>query len=107
MSGASELTESLPRFYRHARSLPASLQIILNLEHPRVVSASLAMSKAERERLLPDLRGVEVYVLGVDGAGKDIAYWQTLRDFWTALFRTAGAILKTYTVLRDVPDLTQ
>ena len=29
--------------------------------------------------------------------------WQTLRDFWTAYFRRTGAILKTYSVLRDPP----
>ena len=81
--------------------------LTLDLEHPKVVSASLAMGKAERERLLPDLHGVEVYVLGVDGAGKDIAYWQTLRDFWTAYFKKTGADLKTYTVLRELPSLSQ
>ena len=32
--------------------------------------------------------GVEVYALGVDGAGKDMRYWQTLRDFWTAYFQS-------------------
>ena len=80
---------------------------VLDLEHPKVVSASLAISKAERERLLPDLHGIEVYVLGVDGAGKDIAYWQTLRDFWTAYFKKTGANLKTYTVLRELTGLTQ
>ena len=81
--------------------------LTLNLEHPRMVSTSLAMSKAEREHLLPDLHGVAVYALGVDGAGKDIAYWQTLRDFWTAYFKKTGANLKTYTVLRELTGLTQ
>ena len=54
---------------------------------------------------MPDLHGVEVYALGVDGAGKDMRYWQTLRDFWTEYFKRTGAILKTYSVLRDPPDL--
>jgi len=57
------------------------------------------------KRLLPDLHGVEVYALGVDGAGKDMRYWQALRDFWTAYFKRTGAILKTYSVLRDPPNL--
>jgi hypothetical protein len=65
---------------RHApQDIPA-----LDLERSRIVSASLAMSRAEKDRLLPDLRAVEVHALGVDGAGKDIAYWQASRDFWTA-----------------------
>jgi len=57
------------------------------------------MRKAEKERLLPDLHGVEVYALGVDGAGKDMRYWRT------EYFKRTGAILKTYSVLRDPPDL--
>jgi hypothetical protein len=77
----------------------------LDLEHPRVVSTSFAMSKTEKGRLLPDLRSVEVYALGVDGAGKDMAYWRTLQDFWAAYFKRTAANLKTYTVLRDPPDL--
>ena len=44
----------------------------LNLEHARMVSTAFAMQRAEKERLLPVLHGVEVYALGVDGAGKDM-----------------------------------
>ena len=32
----------------------------LDLEHARIVSTAFAMQKAEKERLLPDLHGVEV-----------------------------------------------
>jgi hypothetical protein len=77
----------------------------LDLEHARIVSTAFAMQKAEKERLLPDLHGVEVYALGVDGAGKDMRYWQGLRDFWAVYFKRTGAILKTYSVLRDPPAL--
>ena len=76
-----------------------------DLEHARIVSTAFAMQKAEKERLLPDLHGVEVYALGVDGAGKDMRYWQTLRDFWTVYFKRTGAIFKSYSVLRDPPAL--
>jgi hypothetical protein len=79
----------------------------LDLEHARIVSTAFAMQKAAKERLLPDLHGVEVYALGVDGAGKDMAYWQTLRDFWTAYFQRTGADLKSYSVLREPPDLAR
>jgi hypothetical protein len=79
----------------------------LDLDHARIVSTSLAMKKAEKERLLPDLHGVEVYILGVDGAGKDMEFWQTLRDFWTVFFKRTGAILQSYSVLRDPRDLAR
>jgi hypothetical protein len=77
----------------------------LDLEHARIVSTAFAMKKTQKERLLPDLHGVEVYALGVDRAGKDMRYWQTLRDFWTAYFKRTGADLKSYSVLRDPPKL--
>jgi hypothetical protein len=51
------------------------------------------------------LPGVEVYVLGVDGAGKSVAYWQSLQKFWTEYFHHAGAALQRYSVLREVPPI--
>jgi hypothetical protein len=52
------------------------------------------------------LKGVEVYALGVDGAGKPISYWQSLQAFWREYFEEAGAALRDYSVLRDLPSLT-
>lgn len=77
----------------------------LNLERPALVPVSSALAKIEKRQLIADLKGVEVWVLGVDGAGKDLAHWQSLRDFWTAYFQKSGAMLKTYSVLRDPPKL--
>jgi hypothetical protein len=52
------------------------------------------------------LQGVEVYALGVDGAGKSITYWQSLQALWVEYFEKAGAILRGYSVLRDIPSIT-
>lgn len=76
----------------------------LALESRGAIPADRLLAKVEQERLLAVLQGVEVYILGVDSAGKSVAYWTELRDFWTAYFRRAGADVKTYSVLRDVPD---
>jgi hypothetical protein len=56
-------------------------------------------------RQIPDaeLRGVEVDVLGMDGAGKSGIYWQDLREFWSEYFATSGVAVKSISVLRDVP----
>jgi hypothetical protein len=37
----------------------------------------------------------------------DMAYWQTVRDFWAAYFKRTGANLKSYSVLRDLTDLAR
>jgi hypothetical protein len=50
------------------------------LKNPHSTSNS-RKQRAEKNQVIPDLRGVEVYIMGVDRAGKDVAYWQTLRDF--------------------------
>ena len=48
-----------------------------------------------------DIHDVEVYAFGVDGAGKSMTYWLSLRGFWTVYFRSSGATLKSYAVLRN------
>jgi hypothetical protein len=50
------------------------------------------------------LRDVDVYVLGVDGAGKSASYWQGLRQFWTTYFLSAGAAVRSFSVLRTGQD---
>lgn len=51
---------------------------------------------------MPSLRDVRVYVAGADGAGKSMAYWQSLRNFWADYLHKDGAVLEGFTVLRDV-----
>jgi hypothetical protein len=76
----------------------------LDLERPALVPAS-TLGRVEKGKMIADLKGVAVYVLGVDGAGKHLAHWQSLRDFWTAYFQKSGATLKAYSLLRDPPKL--
>jgi hypothetical protein len=61
------------------------------------------VSRTRRIQAIPvaDLKGVQVYALGVDGTGKDIAYWSGLRQFWITYFQHARARLMTYSVLRE------
>ena len=76
----------------------------VNLESPAVITVDRSLAKAETNRLLADLPGVAVYVLGVDSAGKAVIYWDSLRDFWTQYFRQVGARLQKYSILRELPD---
>jgi hypothetical protein len=77
----------------------------LNLERFSTVPSQAALKKAESAHLVADLKGVDVYALGVDGAGKSVAYWDSLRNFWQAYFREAGASLRAYSMLRELPQL--
>jgi hypothetical protein len=79
----------------------------LNFAKPALLPKERVLHQVERARLVANLKGVEVYVLGVDGAGKSVAYWDSLREFWLAYFREAGAELRTYSMLREVPELAK
>lgn len=75
----------------------------INIERPLLVPVQEALQRAESQDLVAPLEGVDVYVLGVDGEGKSVEYWQSLKRFWEAYFRKAGAVLKEYSALRPVP----
>jgi len=76
----------------------------LNLARPLLVRPASALQKIEQAHLVADLKGVEVYVLGVDAAGKSVAYWESLREFWVEYFKKAGANLRSYSMFRELPD---
>lgn len=77
----------------------------LNLAKPATIPVDMMLAKAEANHLIANLSGVEVYVLGVDGSGKDVAYWNSLRQFWVEYFKKGGASLRTYSMLREMPEL--
>jgi hypothetical protein len=53
---------------------------------------------------LPD---VEVFVAGVGADGKSIAYWESLKEFWSEYFQSAGARLRAYSALRELSAIPQ
>jgi hypothetical protein len=77
----------------------------LDLEHQTMIQVHVALQQIANRKLLADLHGVDISILGADGTGKSVDYWQSLREFWTAYFSRAGADLKTYSILRDLLEL--
>lgn len=75
----------------------------LNLERQSGVQTSSSLPLVGNNKLFADLHGVDVYAEGVDAAGESVAYWQSLRDFWTAYFVRDGATLADYSALREIP----
>jgi hypothetical protein len=61
---------------------------------------SFAQAEGRHNLNIPNLREVEIYVLGIDGVGEDTAYWSTLTTFWTDFFDAAGATVRSYSALR-------
>ncbi|MGO9642360.1 MAG: hypothetical protein ACLP1Y_13775 [Candidatus Acidiferrales bacterium] len=77
----------------------------LDLETPATFDAEAAIVKTEKKLLIAHLVTVEVYVLGVDNAGKPLAYWNRLREYWIEYFKKAGAHVESYSVLRQLPRI--
>jgi hypothetical protein len=73
----------------------------LDLESPSTVPSFDRVGTRKTKIGIANLGGVHVHALGVDGAGKSLSYWQSLRDFWTEYFRASSTSLESYTVLRD------
>jgi hypothetical protein len=62
------------------------------------------LRQVEQHELVADLKGVDVYVLGIDAAKKEPAYWDSLRQFWTEYFKKNGADLETFSMMCEVLD---
>ena len=77
----------------------------LDLETKGDFSAGAALAKVVQEKLLPNLSGVEVHVLGATASGREAAHWDRTRQFWATYFAKAGASLATYSILREPPEL--
>jgi hypothetical protein len=74
----------------------------INLERPGDTTPDQNLARAE---LVADLKGVEVYALGVDAAGIDAAQWDRVREFWDSYFKRVRATLKNYSLFREGPPL--
>jgi hypothetical protein len=79
----------------------------LDLESAPTVLSFGQIRKEHTTFGIANLGGVHAYVLGVDGAGKSLLYWQSLREFWTEYFMEAGADLRRFSVLRDSPETSE
>ncbi len=58
-----------------------------------------------RKQDTSSLSGVEVEIVGVDGAGRSMNYWRDLRRFWVDYLNACGAKLTQYSPIRDAKSL--
>jgi hypothetical protein len=104
---ASALFQEAPARKRKLLILYSDMRHVtpgLDLESP-IIPADAALTVVKKNKLLADLSGVDVFVLGADSAGKRVDQWESLKKFWTAYFKRAGAILAGYSILCEIPPL--
>ena len=75
----------------------------LNLESQNVVPSFSILAK--HCGAPADLHNLQVSVLGADGSGRSSVYWQSLHDFWKGYFRNVGAVMQSYSTLRELPQV--
>lgn len=74
----------------------------IDLESPAIVPRYSSIVNSDKKPGVANLKGVRVFALGVDDAGKSLTYWKTLHAFWAEYLRAIGGELKTYSPLRDL-----
>jgi len=77
----------------------------LNLKKSQNVSADHEMAGLKTKRLIADLKGDEVHALGVEVSGAQATQWHRVWRFWNEYFKACWANLRTYSVLRNSPEL--
>jgi hypothetical protein len=79
----------------------------IDIEHVGRVPVNSALAQIADHQLFADLQGAQVFVLGAHAVGKDLQYWQSLRDFWAAYFARCHATLSVFSTMRETPDLNE
>ncbi len=79
----------------------------LSLKAGAATTVDGLIADARTKGLIADLKGDEVYVMGVDNAGQDVTEWNRLREIWKSYFNDSGARVKRYSALRDSIDMTR
>jgi hypothetical protein len=74
----------------------------VNLEAVPAIKVPVALAQLSRTHNIPDLKGLEVYLLGVDPADKSAAYLSSLKAFWIQYFTDAGAAVRMFSVGRQL-----
>jgi len=76
----------------------------LNLTKSVPVSGTGWKFNREDKKLVPELEGAEIHVLGVELPKGQVNNWHSIRSFWTTFLRACGANLVQYSVLRQASD---
>jgi hypothetical protein len=76
----------------------------LNLETPRMMAVT-TMLTVQQKKLVANLAGVTVYIVGANADERRIADWESLKTFWVAYFQKASATFGGYSMLCDPPKL--
>jgi hypothetical protein len=105
---AGQLLQQTPNAQRKVLAIFSDMREFtrhLNFETSSSISKDAAFPKVDQGKFLPNLKGVEVYILGADAAGQEVVQWDSVRKFWAAYFQRQGANLRAYSMMRPLPEL--
>lgn len=71
----------------------------INMEDMPQIMPGL-MQVVEKKGIIADLKGVEVWALGVSTTKKTYQYWNSMKTFWVKYFEKSGASLFSFSIER-------
>ena len=77
----------------------------LDFRKSKEVLAGEFLARLRGEQMVANLKGVDVYVLGVEVPDMRASGWHQLHEFWKEYFQASEANLIQFSVLRGLPEL--
>lgn len=77
--------------------------VLVNIANVAAIDVPGAIKRLKKKDAIPPLHNVRVHMLGVSSEGTTPTYFLSLRNFWQAYFKEAGAELVTFRVDRTLP----
>jgi len=100
----SQLLKERQGFQRKLILISDMLQFAKDITPARIAaSGGKVLREIKADGLLPDMTGIEVYVMGASTANVDAKTWMGVKRFWIDYFRESGATLKGYSIQRQWP----
>jgi hypothetical protein len=72
----------------------------MDVEKSNRFDVASTIEHVRRVGMIAPLKGVSVHVLGCEGVGRPVSYWNNLKEFWEGYFKETGASVVQYTNLR-------
>lgn len=77
---------------------------LLDIERTDRINVEQVLARLKKGGALPKLAGMQVFLLGVEPAGKSAAYFASLKAFWERLLAEAGAQVRLFSMDRRIPE---
>ena len=109
---ATSLIDGIYMFAQMCREQRLSKKILVMFsdmrQFTREISEDMIVQRGDKilgqlkaDDMIPDMRGIDIHVMGASTAGLSLQRWRKLERFWRKFFAASGGKLKSYSIGRD------